>query len=83
MKTDVGLKALGESFQNTVHVDAVRIRPRVLKVLLQTLPKRIRDLMEPYKLSDAKHLRVVPSGAAIQPLNDRRYITEDAGVHQG
>lgn len=83
MKTDVGLKALGKPFQNTVHVDSVRIRPRVLEIFLQTLTERIRDLMESYKLSDPEHLRVIPRGTAIQPLNDRRYIAEDAGVHQG
>lgn len=82
MKTDVSLKALGESFQNTVHVDAIRIGPCVLKVLLQSLPKGIRNLMESYKFSNSEHLRVISSRAAVQPLNDRRYITEDASVHQ-
>lgn len=83
MKTDVSLKALGEPFQNTVHVNAVRIRPRVLKVLLQSLAEGVRNLMESYELPNSEHLRVIPSCAAVQPLNDRRYITEDASVHQG
>lgn len=82
MKTDVGLKALGESFENTVHIDAVRICPRMLEILLQSLPERIRDLMEPYKLSDPEHLRMIPGCAAVQPLDNRRNITEDAGIHQ-
>lgn len=83
MKTDVGLKALGESFQNTVHVNSVRVRPRVLEILLQSLTERVRDLMESYKFSNPEHLRVVPGSAAVQPLDDRRYVTEDTGVHQG
>lgn len=82
MKTDVSLKALGESFQNTIHVNAVRIGPRVLKVLLQSLAKGIRNLMEPYEFPNSEHLRVIPGCATVQPLNDRRYITEDASVHQ-
>lgn len=52
MKTDVGLKALGKSFQNTIHVDPVRVGPRVLEVFLQSLAQRIRDLMEPDELPD-------------------------------
>lgn len=82
MKTDVGLKALGEPFENTVHVDSVRVRPRVLEVLLQPLPEGIRDLVEPYELPDPEHLRVISGGTAVQPLDDRRNVTEDAGVHQ-
>lgn len=81
MKTDVGLKALGEPFENTVHVDSVRIRPRVLEVLLQSLPERIRDLVEPYELPNSEHLRVIPRCAAVQSLDDGRNVTEDAGVH--
>lgn len=82
MKTYVRLKALGESFQNAVHVDSVRVRPSVLKVLLQPLTKRIRDLMESDELSNSKHLRVVSCCAAVKPLNDRRDVTEDTGIHQ-
>lgn len=82
MKTDVRLKALGESFQNAVHVDSVRVRPSVLKVLLQPLTKRIRDLMESDELSNSKHLRVVSCCTAVKPLNDRRDVTEDTGIHQ-
>lgn len=81
MKTDVGLKALREPFENTIHVDSVRIRPRVLKILLQSLAERVRYLMEPYELPDPEHLRVIPSCAAIQSLDDRRDVTEDAGIH--
>lgn len=82
MKTDVRLKALGESFQNAVHVDSVRVRPSMLKVLLQPLTKRIRDLMESDELSNSKHLRVVSCCTAVKPLNDRRDVTEDTGIHQ-
>lgn len=31
MNTDVGLQAVGEALQDHVHVDAVRVRPRVLE----------------------------------------------------
>jgi len=65
MKTDVGLKALGESFQNTVHINSIRISPRVLKVLFQSLAERVRDLMEPYEFPDPEHLCVIPGGTAI------------------
>lgn len=65
MKTNVGLKALGKSFENTIHVDAVRICPRVLKVLLQSLAERVWDLVEPYELPDPEHLRVIPGRAAV------------------
>lgn len=82
MKTDVRLKALGESFQNAVHVDSVRVRPSVLKILLQPLTKRIRDLMESDELSNSKHLRVVSCCTAVKPLNDGRDVTEDTGIHQ-
>lgn len=82
MKTDVSLKALGEPFQNTVHINAIRIGPCVLKVFLQSLAKGIRNLMKPYEFPNSEHLRMIPGCAAVQPLNDRRYITEDASVHQ-
>lgn len=82
MKTDVSLKALGEPFQNTVHVDAIRIGPCMLKIFLQSLAKGIRNLMESYEFPNSEHLRVISGCAAVQPLNNRRYITEDAGVHQ-
>lgn len=65
MKTDVGLKALGEPFQYTVHINSVCISPRVLKVLLQSLAQRIRNLMEPYEFPDSEHLCVISSGATV------------------
>lgn len=65
MKTDVGLKALRESFQNAIHINPVRISPRVLKVLLQSLAERIRDLMESYEFPDSEHLCVISGGAAV------------------
>lgn len=82
MKTNVRLKALGEPFQNTVHVDPVRVGPSVLEILFQPLAERVRDLVEPYELADPEHLRVISRRAAVKPLNDRRNVTEDAGVHQ-
>lgn len=38
--------------------------------------------MKSYEFANAQHLRVIPRCARVQPLDDRRYITEDAGVHQ-
>lgn len=71
MKTNIRLKALGESFKNAVHVDSIRVRPSMLKVFFQPLTKRIRYLMEPDELSNSKHLRVVSCCTAVKPLNDR------------
>lgn len=45
MQTDVRLQALGKALEHRVHVDAVRVGPRVLEVLLQPLPQRIWDLV--------------------------------------
>jgi hypothetical protein len=53
MKTNIGLKALGEPFQNTVHVDPVRVCPRMLEVFFQSLAQWIWDLMESDELSDS------------------------------
>lgn len=47
-----------------------------------SISNSISHLMETNKLSDAQHLRMISSGARIQPLNDRRNITENASVHQ-
>lgn len=38
--------------------------------------------MEPNKLPHAQHLRMISSRSRVQPLNDRRHITEDTGVHE-
>lgn len=38
MQTNIRLQAFRKSFQHRVHVYAIRIRPRVLKVLLESLP---------------------------------------------
>lgn len=38
--------------------------------------------MKSYEFANAQHLRVISRCARVQPLDDRRYITEDAGVHQ-
>lgn len=82
MQTNIRLQTLWKSFQHRVHVYAIRIRPRVLKVLLQSLPQRVWDLMEPNELSHAQHLRMISCRSRVQPLNDRRHITEDTGVHE-
>lgn len=55
----------------------------MLEVLLQPLTQWIRDLMESNELPHAQHLSVIPCGARVQSLNDRGYITEDTGVHEG
>lgn len=44
MQADVGLQALGEALQQAGRVDAVGVAPRVLEVLLQPLPERVRYL---------------------------------------
>lgn len=82
MQTDVGLQTLGESLEHGVHVDAVRVGPRMLEILLQSLPQRVRYLVEPDELSDPQHLRVVPCGPRVQPLYDGGNVAEDAGVHE-
>lgn len=55
----------------------------MLKVLLQTRFERVWHLVKAYELANSHQLRVVPCGAGVEPLNDRRNITEDRGVHQG
>ena len=54
----------------SVHVDAVGVRPGVLKVLLQPLAQSPRDLVEADELFDAEHLGVVTCRARVQPLDD-------------
>lgn len=70
------------SHTHRVHVDAVSVRPRVLEILLQSLPERIRDLVEADELFDPEHLHVISRCTWIQPLDDGRNVPEDAGVHQ-
>lgn len=63
-------------------IDAIRIGPGMLKVLLQTRFQRIGHLMKAYELANSHQLRVVPCGARVEPLDDRRNVTKDRGVHQ-
>jgi len=53
-----------------VHVDAVRVGPGVLKVLLEALTQRVRNLVEADELLDLLHLRVIASRARVQTLDD-------------
>lgn len=65
-----------------VHVDAVGVRPGVLEILLQSLSQWVGDLVEADELFDPKHLKVIPGGARVQPLDDGGHVPEDAGIHQ-
>lgn len=82
MQTNIGLQALWKSFQHRVHVYAVGVGPGVLEILLQSLAQRIRYLVESDKLSYAQHLRMISRCSRVQPLDDRRHITKDTGVHE-
>lgn len=64
-----------------IHVDAIGVRPGVLKILLEPLPKWVWDLVKADKFFDAKHLEVVTGRTGIQPLDDGGYIPKDAGIH--
>jgi len=66
-----------------VHVNAVCVWPSVLKVILQSLPKRIRYLMKSYELLHLLHLRVIARRAGIESLNYRADIPEYARIHEG
>ena len=65
-----------------IHVNAVGVRPSMLEVLLETLTKRIGDLVEAYELFNLLHLCVVASCARVQALNDGAHVTEDTSVHK-
>ena len=65
-----------------IHVNAVGVRPSMLEVLLETLTKRIGDLVEAYELFNLLHLCVVASCARVQPLNDGAHVTKDTSVHK-
>lgn len=54
----------------------------MLEILLQPLAKWVGDLVKADKLSDSQHLGVVAGRPRVQPLDDRRNIAEDAGIHQ-
>ena len=53
-----------------------------LKVFLQPLLERVRDLVELVELAHPLHGRVVSGGARVQPLNDCAHVAKDARVHQ-
>ena len=76
------LETFGKAFEDIVHVDSVRVRPSVLKVLFETLTQRVRYLMKTNELFHVHHLRVIPSRATVQALNDRAHIAEDRRVHE-
>lgn len=82
MQANIRLKTLWKSFENGIHVDAVGVGPRMLKIFFQALSQRIRNLMEPYEFSHAQHLRMISSCSGVKPLNNSRNVTEDAGVHE-
>lgn len=41
METNICLKTLGKAFENGIHINAIRISPCMLKVLLKSLSQRI------------------------------------------
>lgn len=68
---------------HSVHVDAIGVGPGMLEVLLQPLPQRVGDLVEPDELPHAQHLGVVAGRPGVQTLDDGRDVSKDTGVHQG
>lgn len=64
-----------------VHVDAIGVVPGMLKILFQPLPEWVWDLVEADKLFHTQHLGVIPRCSWVEPLNNSRYIPEDAGIH--
>lgn len=81
--TDVRLKAVGEGALDDIHVDTVGVGPGVDEVLLEALTQAARDLVETDELLDAHHLGVVARRAAVETLDYRAHVAEDARVHQG
>lgn len=59
-----------DSVTHSIHVNAVRVGPSMLKVLLQFLPEWVGDLVETDKFPNPQHLSVVTCGARVQPLDD-------------
>lgn len=57
-------------FTYSIHINAIRIGPRMLKVLLQPLTKVSWDLVESYELFDSQHLCVVAGCTGVQSLDD-------------
>lgn len=64
-----------------VHVNAIGVCPRMLEVFLQSLPQRVRDLMEAYELLHSQHLHVVPCSSRVEPLDYCRHVPKNASVH--
>ena len=82
MQANVLLEAFGKALEHHVHVDAVRVGPRVLEAFLEPLPERILDLMEANKLFHLDHLRLVARCAAVQPLYDCTVETKLSNVRK-
>lgn len=64
-----------------IHVNAIGVRPRMLEVLLESLPQRVGDLMKAYKLFYSQHLHVIPCSSRIQSLDYCRYISKNTRIH--
>ena len=58
--TDVGLKIVGEAFEDHIHVSAVSVGPIMLEILIQSLFQWVGYLVELVKLSHPLHGRMVP-----------------------
>lgn len=48
-----------------VHIDAIGVRPRVLKVLLQPLPQWVGNLVKPDELFHSQHLSMITGRARV------------------
>lgn len=71
-----------ENFFYRVHIDSIRVGPRVLKIFFKSKFERSRNLIELNEFSDSKQLRVIPSGAAVESLNDGTDVSKYGSVHQ-
>lgn len=65
-----------------VHIDAVRVGPRVLEVLLQPLSQRVGNLVKADEFFHPQHLSVIASRARVQPLDDGRDVPKNTGIHE-
>lgn len=62
------------------HINTVSIRPHVMSVVLDSLSKRIGNLVKPDELAHFLHLRVISGGSRVQPRYDGSYISKYGGV---
>lgn len=83
MKTNICLKALGEPFQDAIHINTVGVSPSVLEIFFQSLSQWVRDLMETNEFTDTQHLRVISCSSAVQSLDYCWYVSENTRVHKG